>query len=126
LVKKIDMEYLNIIAKIIIALCVLNVWLLRYKKSTPYRGGNSSSIKEEFSEYGLPEWSMYLVGGLKILLSILLLISIGYKNIEDFAAGGIAILMLGAIVMHLKIGDKLLKSMPAFIFLLLALIVIWT
>ena len=120
------MEYLNIIAKIIIALCVLNVWLLRYKKSTPYRGGNSSSIKEEFSEYGLPEWSMYLVGGLKILLSILLLISIGYKNIEDFAAGGIAILMLGAIVMHLKIGDKLLKSMPAFIFLLLALIVIWT
>lgn len=120
------MEYLNIITKIIIALCVLNVWLLRYNKSTRYRGGNSSSIKEEFSEYGLPEWSMYLVGGLKIILAISLLISIGYKSIEDFAAGGIAILMLGAIAMHIKIGDTLLKSMPAFVFFLLSLVVIWT
>lgn len=119
------MDYFNIVLKLVIALCILNVWLLRYNKSTPYRGGNADSIKEEFKAYGLPEWAMYLVGGLKVIMSILLLISIFYKSIENIPAITIAVLMLGAIAMHVKIGDDLKKSMPAFIFLILSLLIFW-
>ncbi|WAC03950.1 DoxX family protein [Lacinutrix neustonica] len=118
------MLYLNILIKIIIALSILNVWLLRYKQSSPYRGGSAETMKEEFTAYGLPEWVLKVVGTLKVLLSLVLLISIFYRSIEDFAAGGIAILMLGAIGMHLKIGDSLKKTMPAFIFLVLSLVII--
>jgi len=38
---------------------------------------------------------------------------------------GIAVLMLGAIAMHVKIGDPLIKSMPAFIFMALSLVIVW-
>jgi len=39
------------------------------------------------------------------------------------AAYGMAVLMLGAIVMHFKVKDPLKKSLPAFTMLLLSLIV---
>jgi hypothetical protein len=39
------------------------------------------------------------------------------------AAIGIAILMLGAIVMHIKVKDSLTKSLPAFSLLVLSAIV---
>jgi len=115
------MEYLIIALKLIIGLSILNVWLVRSKKSTPWRGGDANNIVEEFRAYGLPVWFMWLVGTAKVGLALLLLVSIFYTQVEAIAAYGIAFLMLGAVSMHIKIGDPLKKAFPAFTFLVLSL-----
>ena len=117
------MEYLIIGLKLIVGLSILNVWLVRSKKSTAWRGGDANNIVEEFKAYGLPVWFMWAVGSLKVALAILLLASIFYSQVEAIAAYGIAFLMTGAVIMHLKIGDPLKKSFPAFTFLVLSLVI---
>ncbi len=54
------------VLQIVLALGLLNVWLLRTGKATAYRGGAAKNLKEEFATYGLPPFMYYLVGGLKI------------------------------------------------------------
>lgn len=115
------MEYFIIALKLIVGLSILNVWLVRSKKSTAWRGGDATNIVEEFKAYGLPVWFMWVVGSAKVALAILLLASIFYPQVEAIAAFGIAFLMLGAVSMHLKIGDPLKKSFPAFTFLILSM-----
>ncbi|MBT8270974.1 MAG: DoxX family protein [Bacteroidia bacterium] len=117
------MEILAVICKIIIALSLLNVWILRFNKMTPYRGGESKNMEEEFTAYGLPIWFMYTIGALKIGLALLLVLSIFYPGLENITLIGIGVLMLGAVVMHVKIKDILLKSIPALILLLLTIFV---
>ena len=117
------MEYIIITINIIIAFSIINVWLFRFKNASVWRGGNAGNMKQEFEAYGLPEWLMYTVGGLKVLFSFALLASIYFTQLAVPAAFGIATLMLGAIIMHFKIKDPIKKSLPAFIFLVLSLIV---
>jgi uncharacterized membrane protein YphA (DoxX/SURF4 family) len=111
------------IAQLIIALGILNVWFLRFNKPTPYRGGTAKSMKEEFAAYGLPSWSMWVVGGLKIFFALCLLAGFWVPELIRPAAIGMAILMLGAIAMHIKVGDPLMKSVPASAVLALSLVV---
>ncbi len=54
------MEYIRSIAQLIIALGILNVWLLRFNKATSYRGGAAKNMTEEFATYGLPVWFMWV------------------------------------------------------------------
>jgi hypothetical protein len=117
------MEYVISIIKIVIAASILNVWLFRFKQSTVWRGGNAANMKQEFEAYGLPVYLMYVIGGLKVVLALALLASIYFIKLEEPAAFGLAILMLGAIGMHMKISDPIKKSVPAIIFLVLSLIV---
>jgi hypothetical protein len=117
------MEYIRSIAKLIIAFGILNVWLLRFNKATIYRGGAAKNMKEEFANYGLPVWFMWFVGGLKVLLALCLLLSFWKPELMRPAAIGMAILMAGAVGMHIKIGDALKKSMPALSVLILSLLV---
>ena len=105
--------------KIITALGIFNVWMLRYNKITEYRGGNAKSLKEEFETYGLKSWFMYIIGTIKIVVSILLIISCfsRYINILDstvfYGAAIMSLIMIGAILMHLKVNDPFKKSIPA-------------
>jgi hypothetical protein len=117
------MEYVEIALKCIVGLSILNVWLIRGKKATEWRGGDAKTITEEFRAYGLPVWFMYTIGTLKVALALLLLASIYYPGVERIAAYGIAFLMLGAVSMHVKIGDPLKKSFPAFTFLVLSIVI---
>lgn len=117
------MEYFIIALKLIVGLSILNVWLLRSKKATAWRGGEANNIEEEFKAYGLPVWVMWIVGAFKVILAMVLLISIYYPEYEGIAAYGIAFFMLGAVSMHMKIGDPVKKSFPAFSFLVLSLII---
>jgi hypothetical protein len=110
------MEYLIISLKIIVALSIFNVWLIQNKKPTQWRGGNARTIMEEFDVYGLPAWSCYLIGTLKVLLALGLLISIWIPTLQQVSALGLALLLLGSIAMHLKISDPLKKSLPALLF----------
>jgi len=117
------MEIFMIVLKLIVGLSILNVWLVRSKKSTAWRGGDANNIVEEFKNYGLPVRVMYAVGSAKVTLALLLIASIHYTQYEAVAAYGIAILMLGAVSMHIKIKDPLRKSLPAFAFLVLSLVI---
>lgn len=119
-----DANYLIIIIKVFIFISIINVWFIRFGKSTPWRGGTAKSMKEEFTAYGLSETVMYLVGGLKVLFATLLVVSIWVPNLATPSAAGMAILMLGAITMHLKVSDPPKKSFPAFSFLILSAVII--
>lgn len=112
-----------VICQIIIALGIFNVWLLRSANATAWRGGDATNMKDEFAVYGLPEWFMKIIGGLKLILAGCLLLGLFVPALTQPAAIGMAALMLGAISMHVKVGDSLKKSLPAFIMLLLSLIV---
>lgn len=120
------MEYLNIILILVVSLSLLNVWLLQYNKSTQWRGGEATTLKEEFAVYGLPTWAFYLIGFLKVSLALLLLIGIWYPVLRTYAAIGLAILLSGSILMHMKIKDPLKRSVPAISLLILCLIIVFT
>ena len=55
-----------VVIQVVVALGLLNVWLIRPNSPTAYRGGQAQSLKEEFRAYGLPEFVFYLVGALKV------------------------------------------------------------
>jgi hypothetical protein len=107
----------------VIALGIFNVWILRAKKATDYRGGSAKSMKEEFAVYGLPLWFMCVVGAAKVALAILLLVGIGVPSLVRPAAVAMAILMVGAVSMHVKVKDPAKKSLPALSVLVLSIFV---
>ena len=103
------------------AVGLLNVWLLRFQHSTAYRGGNARSMREEFAVYGLPGWFTYVIGTLKIGSALCLIAGLWLHFLVFPAALLIAVLMLGALAMHLKIRDPLKKSVPALVMLALSI-----
>ena len=118
------MDVLLFSLQVIVALGLLNVWLLRAGKATAYRGGDAQSIREEFAVYGLPPAAMYLVGGLKILIAIALIAGLWFMELIAPAAIVLIILMLGAFAMHLKVKDPLLKAVPSLLMLAMAIAIL--
>ena len=106
---------LNLITtlQIIVGLGLLNVWLVRRNQSTLYRGGSSLELREEFAAYGLPTWFFYFVGGLKISSGIALIVGLWVPSLVLPAAALVALLMVGALAMHMKVRDALIKFAPA-------------
>ena len=117
------MDYVSIGLKIIVGLSILNVWLLQPKKATKWRGGNATTIKEEFKVYGLSETFCYVIGFLKVSLALMLLASIKFEGLTLIGSLGLATLLLGSIIMHLKVKDELFKSFPAFLFIAMNLVI---
>ena len=118
------MENISIVIKIFIFISIINVWFVRFNKSTSWRGGDACDMKDEFKKYGLSETMLYIVGGLKVLSALALLISIWIPSLTVPAASLMAILMAGAVSMHVKINDPLRSSIPAFSFLVLSIVLI--
>jgi len=118
------MEILVQTIQVVIALSLLLVWLVRPKLETGYRGGNARNMKEEFAVYGLPSWFMIIIGTLKVGFALLLIIGLWIPRVTLFSAIAIAILMAGAISMHIRVKDPLKKSLPALSLLLLSAVVI--
>ena len=109
------MEILLIVLKLVVALGILNVWVLRRVQPTPYRGKDAQTLREEFAAYGLPGWVYSAVGVVKIALALTLLGSIWKPELElakysALALGGIMVVAFG---MHLKVSDPAVKSLPA-------------
>ncbi len=111
------------IIQVAIALGIYNVWLLRFGKSTNWRGGTARNLEEEFAVYGLPGWFMGVVGFLKLLCATLLIVGLWLPAVTRPAAAGLAVLMAGAVAMHFKVKDPPLRSLPAFVMLALSLVV---
>lgn len=119
------MEWIKIAIQVVIAASIFNVWILRFGKRTSWRGGGAKSMKEEFEAYGLPDWFMKLIGFFKLALAAFLIAGIFVPVLTKPAAIGMAVLMMGAISMHIKVKDSLVKSFPAFSLLVLSLFLIF-
>ncbi len=107
------MEKVFIALQLIVGLGILNVWLIRSGRTTPYRGGSAQNLREEFAAYGLPLWFMYAIGVLKVGLALALIAAIWYPSLAQPAAIGLGLLMLGAFGMHLKVKDPIKKALPS-------------
>lgn len=112
--------------QVVLALGLLNVWLLRSSKATAYRGGDAKSLHQEFEEYGLPTWFFWLVGFLKVGSALALLAGLWMPGLVLPAAGVVVVLMLGALSMHVKVGDPPTKSLPALLMLAMSATLAWT
>lgn len=109
------------LVQLIAAFGIFNVWFLRFQLSTPFRGGTAKNLREEFRAYGLSDSVFRLVGTLKVACAVLLVAGLWFPQVTVPAASLLAVLMVGAIAMHLKIRDPLRKSLPALVMLLLNL-----
>ncbi len=118
------MDTLILILKIVVAVSILNVWLVQNKKPTRWRGGNAQTIIEEFKVYGLPEWMCYTVGTLKVLFAVGLIVSIWVESVTNISAIGLGTLLTGSVLMHVKINDPLYKSFPALLFLAMCITIV--
>jgi len=112
------------ILQVVVGLGLLNVWLVRARSSTAYRGGAAASLKEEFAVYGLPDWAFYLVGGLKVVSGVLLIAGIWLPGLVRLPAAVVAVLMIGALAMHAKVKDPASKYLPALSVLLMCVAIL--
>ncbi|MDQ5901595.1 MAG: hypothetical protein QG580_310 [Patescibacteria group bacterium] len=115
------------VLQVILALGLINVWLVRFRKPTKYRGRGAHNMKEEFSAYGLPSWFMYVVGFLKLGIAFVLIAGLFVMNFTYFVLPSLqllAVLMVGAIFMHIKVKDTLTRSIPAVLMLSMSVLAI--
>jgi uncharacterized membrane protein YphA (DoxX/SURF4 family) len=105
--------------QVLVGLGLLNVWLVRARSATGYRGGAAKTLREEFQAYGLPDFAFYVVGGLKIVASLALVIGLWADLPVRIAGGIVALLMVGALMMHVKVGDPPMRLVPAALMLLM-------
>jgi|TARA_B110000438_G_scaffold50881_2_gene51338 hypothetical protein len=118
------METITTIIQLTIATVIFFVWTIRFNWDTNYRGGQAKNMREEFRVYGLPEWSLPLVGSAKIALAVTLVAGIWIPLPVKTAAMFMAALMAGAVLMHLRIrSDNISKAMPAMGMLAMSLFV---
>ena len=107
------MKSVGKIAQTVAALWILNVWFNRFSKDTGYRGGGATNMREEFEEYGFSENQMYAVGAAKVSLASLMLAGHAVPKLVRPASIGLALFMVGAIGMHVKVKDPIKRSAPA-------------
>lgn len=118
------MSTVAIIAQVVIALGIFNVWIIRRDRSTPYRPEGASNMEEEFARYGLPDWVRVVVGSTKVTLAVLLLFGVLFTPLAVISATLMALLMVSAVVAHVRVGDPWRKSIPAALMLMLSALVI--
>lgn len=109
--------------QIVIAVAVAIVWLVRPNTPSPFRGGSATTIREEFVVYGLPDWSFGAVRAAKLACAALLVVGFAVPSLTPIGAFGMAAFMVGAVAMHVKVRDPLMKSLPAAALLVLSLYV---
>ena len=112
--------------QIIVALGLVNVWVLRFGRKTAFRGGAGENLRGEFAAYGLPSWFVWLVGALKLSCAALFVAGIWFPKTVAPAAGVLIGLMLGALLMHLKVRDPLVRSVPAAFMLGMSIFLLWS
>ena len=117
------LKVLYVCVSLFVSILVTNVWLFRFNKETPYRGGNAKNMIEEFAAYGLDINIMYLVGSLKIIASIGLIFGLLKTKISVYSSLLMAILMTGAIYFHFKISDPAIKYFPSVLMLLCSIFI---
>lgn len=86
--------------KILVAGSIFFVWVVKYE-----------NIVKEFKEFGLPDWLRDLVGILK--LSFALMLQSTDLNVALIGSLGIAVLMIAALLTHLRVRNPFYKMLPS-------------
>jgi uncharacterized membrane protein YphA (DoxX/SURF4 family) len=111
----------HILVRCGVALVLLSVWTWRLKRATKFRGKNAQSMEEEFKVYGLSKKNMYVIGTLKILISVCFLMGHWAPFLIRPAAAILAAIMFMAVLYHFKVENKnYFKALPAYLVLLFA------
>ena len=118
------MTTVALVAQIVVALGIFNVWILRRNRPTPYRPDGAENMEEEFRRYGLPDWARVAVGFTKVSLAVLLVVGVLFTPLAVGAATLMALLMVSAVIAHVRVGDPWVKTMPAAVMLTLSAVVI--
>ena len=108
-----DQSIIATVLQLVVGLGLLNVWIVRSRSATAYRGGDATSLREEFAVYGLPAFAFPVVGVLKVGSALVLIAGVWVDLPVQVAAAVVAALMVGAIAMHVKVGDPVTKALPA-------------
>ncbi|MEC8419770.1 MAG: DoxX family protein [Verrucomicrobiota bacterium] len=103
------------IFQVSIILGIIYAWTLGFNRLSKFRAGNAKTMSEEFLVYGLPEWSLYVIGGIKLTLACLMILGFFLPYFVKPIAGLICLVMGAAVILHLKIReDSLLKAFPSY------------
>lgn len=112
------------VLQLVVGLGLLNVWILRSRSATAYRGGAATSLREEFAVYGLPPAVFVLVGVLKVTSALVLIGGVWLDLPVAAAAAVVAALMVGAVAMHVKVRDAPRKAAPATLMLAMSVAIV--
>ena len=104
-----------------VAIVLFLVWTWRFNKPTRFRGKRAKTMAEEFEVYGLSRRTMYIVGSLKLGISICFLLGHWVPFIIRPAAFVLAVLMFMAVLFHLRVErSNYFKAIPAYLLLFFA------
>tara|TARA_B110000014_G_C19921421_1_gene476707 strand:- start:187 stop:549 length:363 start_codon:yes stop_codon:yes gene_type:complete len=101
------------VLKIITTISIFFVWYIRYE-----------NVKKEFEKFGYPSWFRDLSGILKISF-IVMLHSHDY-TVNLIGAIGISIMMLGAVITHIKMNDNFRQSVASCAMLAISLLILYS
>jgi len=104
------METLVQLGRILVPVAIFFVWVVRY-----------DNIVKEFKHYSLPDWTRDLVGILKLSCAVMILTSNGF--LLKLGAVGIVLLMIAALIVHLRVKNPPAKMLPAATLMLLSLLI---
>ena len=108
-----DRFFLIEVLQIITASSILFVWVVRYE-----------NIITEFKQYQLPVWLRDLVGILKLSFSIMLLAGIYDEKFKYLGSSGLILLMLAALLTHVKMKNSFYKALPSLTLLVFSTIIL--
>jgi hypothetical protein len=106
---------LTISLQALVAAAIFFVWVVRY-----------NNITEEFKFFRFSPSVRDLVGILKLTFALMLLIGIERVQIAIVGALGIALLMLGAFVTHLRVRNPFFKMLPSLSLFILSTVIALT
>ncbi len=98
----------------------IGVGALAYVAAGSAKLAGATQMAEGFVHLGLPLWFMTFIGACEVVGAVALLI----RPLASWSAVGLAIIMIGAVVLHLRF-DGVAPAIPAGVLLLLMLYVAW-
>ena len=91
---------------------IIFVWGIRY-----------NNIKDEFKHFQLPNWLRDLVGILKLSFAIMLFSD--SLELIQIGASGIALLMIAALITHVRLKSEPFRMLPSFALMCACLAIIY-
>ena len=116
---------LHTVLVIVVSLTVLSAWSFRVNRPSLFRGGDATSMLEEFQAYGLSKNTMISGGVGKGIAAIALPLGLRFQKLVVPAAAVMAGFMCAAIYFHLSISDPLMPTAPSTLMMLSCLGIIF-
>jgi len=105
---------LVVLTQCMLAFAPFSVMTVRASQETNFRPGGAKNLEEEFAAYGYPSWFFKFVRITKSSFALFLVVGLVWTPAMVIGAAGILVLMVGAVISHIKVLDGPLKSVPSF------------